>query len=538
MRFASSCAPALRWSAAFLLLAFVAVGAQAQHAAPSGTSEVLTPDTHILTANGEKVPAVRCAVPESSDRQMAAVEAYATSYLERNPDALSATGVVTIPVAFNVVYSGGQGNVPEAWLDSQINVLNNAFDGTTGGFNTSFRFVKDRVNRVENSSWYTGCYSNPNPMKLAMNFSPRTHLNFYTCSPSGGILGFAVFPWSYPENDYRHGVVVLDQSLPGGNAFPYNQGDTGTHEVGHYLGLYHTFQGGCFGGGDLVSDTPPESSPAFGCPFGRDTCSGGGVDPIRNFMDYTDDSCMIEFTEGQSIRMDAQTATYRPTIWATKGGGGCDLSFSSADMSYNATTRILTIQVTVQNSGSSTETATLTLDYNRNGGNPQGTRSVGSFNVGAGSSSSQTYNLSVPSRAPAGTYNLTLNLEDGSGSNCDDYAESFFFSAPRVGEPSADAPAPDGELFAADAVQAARAAVSPNPFARETAIRFEVAEATDVRLAVYDVLGREVAVLADGRMEAGAHTAVFQADGLAAGTYVYRLVIGSDVQTGRMTLAF
>jgi hypothetical protein len=160
-------------------------------------------------------------------------------------------------------------------------------------------------------------------MKQALAVDPATTLNIYTCEPAqGSILGYAYYPWSFGEDSYWHGVVVLHSSLPGGTAVPYDEGDTATHEVGHYLGLYHTFENGCDAPGDEVADTPAESIAAFDCPVDRDTCTAAGVDPIRNFMDYTDDACMFEFTTGQNTRMQTATATYRPTLGSPAPGCG------------------------------------------------------------------------------------------------------------------------------------------------------------------------------------------------------------------------
>ena len=270
------------------------------------------PDIHFLK-NGELVRGVRCGTHVPSEAQAAAVE----SALEESRAMFGPQAALTvdIPVRFHVVNQGSglsNGDVPQSMIDDQIDVLNAAYAGT------GFSFTLAGVTRTTNSSWYNNCDASSveSAMKAALAVDPANNLNIYTCNPGGGLLGWAYFPNSAPESDDIHGVVLLDASLPGGGASPYDEGDTGTHEVGHYLGLYHTFQGGCNKKrGDFVADTPPERSPAFGCPIGRDTCKRGGVDPIHNFMDYTDDDCMFEFTSNQSDRMHDVTSAYRPTLY-------------------------------------------------------------------------------------------------------------------------------------------------------------------------------------------------------------------------------
>lgn len=197
---------------------------------------------------------------------------------------MAAAAAITIPTVFHVISEDGTlGNIPESWIDAQITVLNNAYAAA------GISFSKLPTERVTNAAWYPIVYGSntEKQMKAALRDGTMGTLNIYTGELSDDLLGWATFPTrKLSTND---GVVILDQSLPGGNAAPYNLGDTATHEVGHWLNLYHTFQGGCGGQGDRVSDTPAESSPAFGCPTGRDTCSGAGVDPIHNFMDYTDE---------------------------------------------------------------------------------------------------------------------------------------------------------------------------------------------------------------------------------------------------------
>ncbi|KAJ3211177.1 hypothetical protein HDU67_004736 [Dinochytrium kinnereticum] len=231
----------------------------------------------------------------------------------------------TINVYFHVIATtAGVGNVSDQAIADQIAVMNSDFAGNynfvLAGVSLQFLypFVIHQTDRTYNTRWFNSVGPSSTlqtTMKRTLRKGTAADLNLYTVgfvSGSGaGLLGYATFPSSYRSNPLDDGVVTLYSSLPGGSTPNYNLGKTMTHEVGHWLGLFHTFQGGCTGAGDQVDDTPPQSSPTNGCPVGRDSCAGGGLDPIENFMDYSYDNCMSVFSPGQYERAAVQISLYR-----------------------------------------------------------------------------------------------------------------------------------------------------------------------------------------------------------------------------------
>lgn len=256
----------------------------------------------------------RCATPDPSIATMEAVQARIETLLA-DRGTLGEKAQLTIPVAFHVLYYqsglGVVGQVDDATLIEQIDVLNGAFAAT------GVQFILTNIDRTESQEWCKLCFNSPaeEECKEALSIDPATTLNIYTGELAGKLLGWSWFPWDFPEDDTMHGVVMHFQTLPGGNFFPYHLGDTAAHEVGHYLGLYHTFQGGCTLPNDYCDDTPMEAEGAYRCPVGQDSCpSDPGLDPITNYMDSTDDLCMVEFTPQQTLRMELNVEVYRPTL--------------------------------------------------------------------------------------------------------------------------------------------------------------------------------------------------------------------------------
>ena len=253
--------------------------------------------------------------------------------------------VVRIPVVVHVIHSGeaiGVGrNISDAQVESQIQVINEDFRRLAGtrGFSddpdsadTEIEFYLARqdpncnptsgIDRIDMSSvaetWpFQGITDSVlKPMTI---WNPELYVNMWTVQfTDSTLLGYAQLPNSTPSSD----GVVMGYTYFGSNdandvtiGGAFNLGRTTTHELGHYLGLFHTFRGGCSTVNDEVEDTPAIENSTSGCPtVAEDTCTSPGDDMFENYMDYTNDACMSIFTNGQKTRMLNVLSTSRANL--------------------------------------------------------------------------------------------------------------------------------------------------------------------------------------------------------------------------------
>jgi hypothetical protein len=198
------------------------------------------------------------------------------------------------------------------------------------------------------------------------SWNTAKYYNIWVGTLADNVLGYATFPDDLSTPDADQGVVIDYHSLPGGSYVNYNGGKTLTHETGHYFNLYHIWgddqnSSNTCSGTDYVDDTPNQSVSTAGCPSGikTDNCTTGGNGIMyHNYMDYTDDPCLVMFTSGQVDRMETALSVYRSSLLSSNGCQPVVLNTYDAQLravnqpAQRLCSATFTPQITVKNKGS------------------------------------------------------------------------------------------------------------------------------------------------------------------------------------------
>jgi len=283
----------------------------------------------------------------------------------------TAANTINIPTVIHIVYKTNAQNVSDARVIEQLNMLNRDYAGlnthsmysfpSSLKANTTLQYCLAQrtpdglpTNGIERRVTTVSSFSTNNNVKKYTTggmdpWDVHNYMNIWVCNLSGGILGYGQFPSSGINSTY--GLVVHFEAFGSTGALPpYNMGGTSAHEIGHCLNLYHTWgdDGNACTGTDYCTDTPNQAGENYTPPsFPHITCGNGPLgDMFMNFMDYTDDIALANFTPDQTDRM---LALFAPggvlnSITTSKGclPPACDIPMGMNSTPYGFTNAILT----------------------------------------------------------------------------------------------------------------------------------------------------------------------------------------------------
>jgi len=352
------------------------------------------------------------------------IESETQLWIKNNQEYInSGKNVITIPVVVHVVYNTAAQNISDAQIMSQMTILNQDFRNTNpDGANVPAVFQSLRADaQIE------FCLANIDPQGNPTTGITRTqtsvtqfsinndnvkftaqggkdiwdrnkYLNIWVCNLGGGLLGYAQLPGGPAATD---GVVSTFTGFGnmGTAQAPYNKGRTVTHEIGHWLHLYHIWgddgPGQCTGT-DYCNDTPNQADPYYGCPNHPQT-SCGSTDMFMNYMDYVDDACMVMFTPDQKARMVAALNGPRSSLLTSNA---CQSAGPTPNANFTANVTTIPVGGTVNFTDLSTNGPT-SWSWTFTGGTP--------------ANSTQQNPNSIVYNTP-GTYTVSLTATNANGS--------------------------------------------------------------------------------------------------------------------------
>jgi len=462
----------------------------------------------------------------------------ATHKYERNSAA-----TLIIPVVVHVLWNTAEQNISDEQIMSEIDALNEDYSitnaniaevpsvwaGLVGSSHLYFSIARRDDNGMPASGIIRKQTSAPSfavgaDMKYdstggSTAWNRDHYLNIWVCNLENGssqdVLGFAQFP-SFSNADID-GIVIHYRAFgrTGNNLKPqYNLGRTATHEIGHWLNLEHIWgaNSDC-NDDDHIGDTPRQESSTYGCPsLPHVSCNNGpDGDMFMNYMDYTDDKCMMLFTTDQRSRMDQAIQAYRFKLEEADSSVlpvtplATDIRIANIDSPAGVVcSKTILPVILVQNNGSNTVTGftvnyrldedTLLLQYDWNGTlNPN-----------------TEVKINLPSMLISDDLHTFIASVTNVNGGSDDYAADNFKTRSFLYAP--------GKYSCPENPETPEISILPNPAGESISIELKYKEAQKATLSIYNVLGKRVYTI-DYLDSQGEFLDVY-VSGLANGIYV------------------